>query len=103
MKAMMLTGYTLSAEEGQTIGLTQFLVDNGQGLVKSIELAQKIAGNAPFTNYAVMHVLPRIAGSDPATGFATEALTAAIAQAEPEAKARLKAFLEKRGPKVVRS
>jgi enoyl-CoA hydratase/carnithine racemase len=103
MKAMMLTGYTLSAEEGQTIGLTQFLVDNGQGLAKGIELAQKIAGNAPFTNYAVMHVLPRIAASDPATGFATEALTAAIAQAEPEAKARLKAFLEKRGPKVVRS
>jgi (methylthio)acryloyl-CoA hydratase len=50
-----------------------------------------------------MHVLPRIAESDPAAGFATEALTAAIAQAEPEAKARLKAFLEKRGPKVVRS
>jgi enoyl-CoA hydratase/carnithine racemase len=103
MKAMMLTGYTLSAEEGQAIGLTQFLVESGQGLAKGIELAQKIAGNAPFTNFAVMHVLPRIAESDPAAGFATEALTAAIAQAEPEAKARLKAFLEKRGPKVVRS
>jgi (methylthio)acryloyl-CoA hydratase len=50
MKAMMLTGYTLSAEEGQAIGLTQFLVDNGLGLAKGIELAQKIAGNAPFTN-----------------------------------------------------
>ncbi len=103
MKAMMLTGYTLSAEDGQAIGLTQFLVDNGQGLAKGIELAQKIAGNAPFTNYAVMHVLPRIAASDPATGFATEALTAAIAQGEPEAKARLQAFLQKRGPKTVRS
>ena len=103
MKAMMLTGYTLSAEEGQAIGLTQFLVDNGKGLAKGIELAQKIAGNAPFTNYAVMHVLPRIAESDPASGFATEALTAAIAQGEPEAKARLKAFLEGRAPKTVRS
>jgi enoyl-CoA hydratase/carnithine racemase len=100
---MMLTGQTLTAEEGQTIGLTQFLVENGQGLGKGIELANKIAGNAPFTNFAVMHVLPRIAESDPATGFATEALTAAIAQGEPEAKAKLKAFLEKRAPKVVRS
>src|SRR5580698_9073972 len=61
MKAMMLTGYTLSAEEGQAIGLTQFLVETGQGLGKGIELANKIAGNAPFTNFAVMHVLPRIA------------------------------------------
>jgi (methylthio)acryloyl-CoA hydratase len=48
-------------------------------------------------------MLPRIAKSDPATGFATEALTSAIAQSEPEAKARLKAFLEKRAPKVTRS
>jgi (methylthio)acryloyl-CoA hydratase len=103
MMDMMLTGRALSAEEGQTVGLTQYLVDNGAGLAKGLELAQKIAGNTPFTNYAVMHMLPRIASSDPATGFATEALVAAIAQDDEEAKARMKAFLEKRGPKVVRS
>jgi enoyl-CoA hydratase/carnithine racemase len=100
---MMLTGRALSAEEGQAIGLTHYLVDNGVGLAKGLELANKIAGNAPFTNYAVMHILPRIARSDPATGLATEALTAAIAQGDDEAKARMKAFLEKRGPKVARS
>lgn len=103
MMEMMLTGRTLSAEEGQTIGLTHYLVDNGTGLAKGLQLAQRIAGNAPFTNFAVMHMLPRIARSDPATGFATEALTAAIAQGEDEAKSRLKDFLEKRGPKVTRS
>ena len=103
MMDMMLTGRTLSAEEGQAIGFTQYLVDNGKGVAKGLELAGKIAGNAPFTNFAVMHVLPRIARSDPATGFATEALTAAIAQGETEAKARLKAFLGKRAPKVTRS
>lgn len=103
MMDMMLTGRTLSAEDGQAIGLTHYLVDDGAGLAKGIELAHQIAGNAPFTNYAVMHLLPRIARSSPDTGFATEALTAAIAQGEEEAKARLKAFLEKRGPKVRRS
>ena len=103
MMDMMLTGRTLSAEEGQAIGLTQYLVDDGKGLAVGLELADKIAGNAPFTNFAVMHMLPRIARSDPATGFATEALTAAIAQGEDEAKARLKAFLEKRAPKVARN
>jgi len=100
---MMLTGRTLSAEEGQTIGLTQYLVDEGEGLAKGIELAHRIAGNAPFTNFAVTQLLPRIARSDPAAGFVTEALAAAIAQGDDEAKARLKAFLEKRGPKVARS
>jgi enoyl-CoA hydratase/carnithine racemase len=103
MMDMMLTGRTLSAEEGQAVGLSQYLVDTGTGFAKGLELAERIAGNAPFTNFAVTHMLPRIARSDPATGFATEALTAAIAQGEDEAKARLKAFLEKRGPKVTQS
>ncbi|HZC55850.1 MAG TPA: crotonase/enoyl-CoA hydratase family protein [Xanthobacteraceae bacterium] len=100
---MMLTGRTLSAEEGQIIGLAQYLVDEGQGLAKGLELAHRMAGNAPFTNFAVMHLLPRIARSDPSAGFVTEALAAAIAQGDEEAKARLKAFLEKRAPKVARS
>jgi (methylthio)acryloyl-CoA hydratase len=102
MMDMMLTGRTLGAEEGQAIGLTQYLVDDGAGMTKGLELAERIAGNAPFTNFAVTHMLPRIARADPAAGFATEALTAAIAQGEKEAKKRLKAFLEKRAPKVVR-
>jgi len=102
MMDMMLTGRTLSAEEGQAIGLTQYLVDFGAGLAKGLELAERMASNAPFTNFAVMHLLPRIARSDPAAGFATEALAAAIAQGNEEAKTRLKDFLEKRAPKVAR-
>jgi enoyl-CoA hydratase/carnithine racemase len=102
MMDMMLTARTLSAAEGQAIGLSQYLVDEGQGLAKGLELAGQVAENAPFTNFAAMHVLPRIAGSDPAAGFVTEALAAAIAQGDDEAKARLKAFLEKRAPKVAR-
>ncbi len=103
MMDMRLTGRTLSAEDGHAIGLSQYLVDNGGGLSKGIELAKRVAANAPFTNFAVTHMLPRIANADPAMGFATEALTAGIAQAEKEAKQRLQDFLEKRGPKVVRS
>jgi (methylthio)acryloyl-CoA hydratase len=99
---MMLTGRTYDAEEGQEIGLSHYLVDPGEGLGKALELAARIAGNAPMTNFAVTHVLPRIAESDPAGGFLTEALMSSIAQGEPEAKARLKDFLEKRGPKAVR-
>ena len=66
---MMLTGRTLSRRGRPGIGLTQYLVDDGHGLAKGIELAHRIAGNAPFTNFAVMHLLPRIARSDPAAGF----------------------------------
>jgi (methylthio)acryloyl-CoA hydratase len=99
---MMLTGRIYDAEEGQAIGISHYLVARGSGLAKGIELARRIAGNAPMTNFAVTQVLPRIAESDPASGYVTEALIAAIAQGDDEAKARLKAFLEKRAPKVVR-
>ena len=98
---MMLTGRTLSAEEGHAAGISQYLVAEGEGLAKAIALAHKVAANAPMTNFAVMHALPRIAESDPATGFLTESLMAAIAETTPEAKARLRDFLEKRAAKVL--
>jgi enoyl-CoA hydratase/carnithine racemase len=103
MMDMMLTGRVYDAEEGQAIGFSHYLVAPGAGLTRGIELAKRIAGNAPMTNFAVTQVLPRIAESDPASGYLTEALIAAIAQGDDEAKARLKAFLEKRAPKTVRN
>jgi (methylthio)acryloyl-CoA hydratase len=102
MADMMLTGRSYDAAEGLAIGLTQYLVEPGQGLAKGLELAACIAGNTPLTNFAVMQALPRIAETDPAGGYAMEALMSAMAQADGEAKARLRAFLEKRAPKVVR-
>jgi enoyl-CoA hydratase/carnithine racemase len=100
---LMLTGRTYGAEDGQSFGLSHVLVDDGAGLAKGIELAERVASNAPLSNFAIMHALPRIAESDPSSGYAVEALMAAIAQADPEAKARLKDFLEKRAPKTTRS
>jgi enoyl-CoA hydratase/carnithine racemase len=102
MQDMMLTGRTYGAEDGQAMGLSHYLVEPGEGLTKGLALAERIAGNAALTNYAVMHVLPRIAESDPASGYLAESLMAAIAQGSDEAKARLKDFLEKRGSKVLR-
>jgi enoyl-CoA hydratase/carnithine racemase len=102
MADMMLTGRTYSAEDGQQIGLTQYLVAPGEGLALGKKLAHKIATNAPLTNFAVMHALPRIADSGRSEGYFTESLMAAIAQSEPEAKARIRDFLAKRAGKMER-
>jgi enoyl-CoA hydratase/carnithine racemase len=99
---LMLTGRTYGAEEGQAFGLSHVLVGDGAGLAKGIELAERVATNAPLSNFAVMHALPRIAESDPASGLLAESLMAAVASSSGEAKARLKDFLEKRGKKVLR-
>ena len=98
---LMLTGRTLSAEEGQTFGISQYLVEDGAGLAKAMELARKASGNAAMTNFAVLHALPQIAESNPASGFFTESLMAAIAETTPEAQQRLRDFLEKRAAKVI--
>lgn len=102
MSDMMLTGRVYSAEEGERAGLAQYLVGEGEGLAKAVELAQRIAGNAPLSNFAVMHALPRIADQSQSEGLFTESLMAAVAESTPDAKERLRAFLEKRGPKVTR-
>ena len=100
MTDMMLTGRVYDAAEGERIGLAQYLVPKGQALSKALELALKVANNAPMTNYALMHVLPRIAEQPADQGYLTEALVSAIAQSAPEAKARVRAFLEGKAPKV---
>ncbi len=102
MMDLMLTGRTYGAEEGQTFGLSHYLVGEGEGLAKGIELAKRIATNSPSTNFAILNVLPRIAEQDRASGYVMESLTAAIAQGNEEAKKRIKDFLEKRAAKVVR-
>jgi enoyl-CoA hydratase/carnithine racemase len=100
MTDMMLTGRVYGAEEGQQIGFSTYLVAPGEGLAKALELARRIAANAPLTNFAVMHALPRIAEAGQDHGLFTESLMAAVAQSEPEAKARLDAFLAGRAAKV---
>lgn len=100
MADMMFTGRVITSGEGNTIGITQYLEEDGRGLEKGIELATKISGNAGMTNYALMHVLPRIVDASQDQALMMESLVAAIAQNTPEAKARLKQFLEGKAKKV---
>ena len=103
MADMMLTGRVFDAEEGHQAGLTNYLVGEGEGLAKSMALAQKICTNAPLSNFAVIQALPRIAELPPAEGLFVESLVAAIAQGDPAAKERIRAFLDGRAGKVAKS
>ena len=100
MADMMLTGRVYNAQDGERIGLAQYLVPAGTAFDKALELAVRIAQNAPLTNYALTHVLPRIADQPADQGFMTEAMISAIAQSAPEAKQRVRDFLEGRAAKV---
>jgi len=97
---MMLTGRTYGAEEGAPLGFSQYVVADGDGLAKGIEVAERIAANAVLSNFAVVQALPRIARADPETGLLMESLMVAVTVSDDETKTRLHAFLEKRAPKV---
>ena len=92
----MLTGRTYGAEEGQALGLSHYVAEPGNGLSKGIEIALRAAANAPLSNFAIIHALPRAARADPETGLLLESLMFSVAAAEDEARDRIRAFLEKR-------
>lgn len=100
---MMLTGRTYNADLALQVGLVHHCVPDGDGPAKALELAQRIASNAPMSNFAIMHALPLIAEQPMAHGLMTESLVGAITQSAPEAKARMADFLAKRAGKVERS
>ena len=103
MTDMMLTGRVFDAEEGQAIGLSNYLVREGGGLEKAFELAERIASNAPLSNFAITQALPRIAAMPQSDGLFMESLMSSIAQGDDAAKERVRAFLDKRAGKVAKS
>ena len=94
---MMLTGRTLSAEEGHAAGVAQYLVEDGKGLDKAMDLAAKAAANTPTTNFAVLHALPRIVESDPASGLLTEFADGRDRRAQPGGDTEASGFSRKAG------
>jgi enoyl-CoA hydratase/carnithine racemase len=100
MTDMMLTGRVYDAQEGHAIGISHYLVQPGEGLAKAFALAERIAVNAPLSNFAVMHALPRIADMAQDEGLFVESLMAAIASGDEAAKMRVRAFLEGHAAKV---
>ena len=103
MTDMMLTGRVFDADEGQAFAISNYRVADGEGLAKALQLALKIAGNAPLSNYAITQALPRIADLSASDGLFMESLISSIAQGDEAAKERVRAFLEKRAAKVAKS
>ena len=100
MTDMMLTGRVYSATEGAAYGFAQYLTAEGEGFSKAMELAKRVAANAPLTNFAVLQALPMIAEANPQTGLLMESLMATVAQSDKEAKTRIRAFLDRKTAKV---
>jgi len=100
MGDMMLTGRVLKAVEMERWGGVSYLVPDGEGLARAVELAAATARNAEMSNYAILNALPRIRDMSSEDGLFLESIMSALTSATPEAGERLRAFLEKRAAKV---
>jgi enoyl-CoA hydratase/carnithine racemase len=100
MADMMLTGRIYPAAEAVQQGFAQYLTEEGNAFDKAMELAERVAQNAPMTNFAVLQALPLIADASPQTGLVLESLMAAVAQSDQEAKRRVRDFLDRKTAKV---
>jgi enoyl-CoA hydratase/carnithine racemase len=97
MVEMMLSARTYDADTGLQLGLAHYVVDNGTGLDFAMDLARRIATNAPTSNYAVINGIPRIADSGHAEGLFAESMVASMTGAD--AAQRITSFFEGRKAK----
>ncbi|MEP9355839.1 crotonase/enoyl-CoA hydratase family protein [Xanthobacter sp. KR7-65] len=101
MADMMLTGRILGVEEARRCGLAQYVTPPGGAVEKAKELARIIAGNVPQTNWMITNVLPRMNDLSHDDGLFMEYLNTSMTR-PPEARKRLKDFLEKKAPALAR-
>lgn len=100
MADMMLTGRVLTAAEAERANLVHYVTPPGAAQARALDLARRIAENAPLSNFAILQALPRIQDLAHDDGLFFEALMAAFTQTSPEANERLRAFLEKRAERL---
>lgn len=96
MTEMMLTGRSYNAEEGLRLGLSHYVVEEGQALTEAFRLARQVASNAPLSNWASINAVANIGDMSMANGLYTESMAAAIAQSSDEANRRMQEFLTRK-------
>lgn len=102
MTDLMLTGRSIDADTAERWNVVNYVVAEGAALDHALKLATRAATNAPISNHAIIHALPRINDMATDDGLFVESFIASFTATSPEAEERLNAFLAKRAGKVER-
>jgi enoyl-CoA hydratase len=95
---MLLIGERVSATEAERIGLIGRVVPDGEALKAALEIAEKIAANAPLSVQAVKKAVQASEGLTEAEGLAKELEIGVAIFGTNDAKEGTLAFKEKRPP-----
>lgn len=95
---MMLTGRLYNAEEGQKIGLCQYVVEDS--LAKARDLAAICVANPPLSNFAVCSAIAHFGNMSGLDAAYAESAIAGIVNTQPASRERLAAFANKTAARV---
>ncbi len=93
---MMLTGRRISAEEGQALGLSHYLVEEGAAFDKALALAETVASNAPLVNTMILTGIGRIAEMPKQEGLFAESVASALTHTSSDMRTGIEAFFDRR-------
>lgn len=93
---LMLTGRKIPVNESKDLGLSHYVVPNGTGLDKALELAETISQNAATSNYAIIHGISRINEMSSADGLFAETMVTSMTRYAGQSDERIKDFFQKR-------
>ncbi|MFV9472851.1 crotonase/enoyl-CoA hydratase family protein [Advenella sp. RU8] len=93
---LMLTGRKIPVEESANLGLSHYVVENGQGLDKALALAGIVSQNAPTSNYAIIHGISRIGEMSSADGLFAETMVTSMTRNAGKSDKRIKDFFQQR-------
>jgi enoyl-CoA hydratase len=95
---LLLTGDPLPAVRAEQLGLVNHLTTPGEALTRAVELATRIAGNAPLAVAAIKRAVTERAAFDDKGAFSQQDQIVAPALASEDAREGARAFAEKRPP-----
>jgi len=95
---LLLTGRHVTADEALAMGLIGQVVDDGQALVRALEIAEMIAANGPLAVQAILRTIRASEALPENEAFTIEARLGAAVFASEDAKEGPRAFAEKRKP-----
>jgi len=95
---VLLTGDPLPARRAEQLGLVNHLTAPGEALTRALELAGRIAGNAPMAVTAIRRVVEERSGLGDRDAFQLQDQIVAPVLASQDAQEGAHAFAEKRAP-----
>ena len=99
MVDMMLTGRIYQAQEAVDLGLAQYLVE-GSSFDRALDLARAAAQNLPLSNFAICSAISHLGNMSALDASYAEAVVAGVVNTQPEARARLQAFVNKTAARI---